>query len=391
MAEGTHMKDLQEAQKRIDYIRLTEAMKREATEVKLQEQISRINLEMHEQLTELNGKYEHLTNTLAAIQLQPLNMGKSIAQTEEESILGGPYQSGGSEGIQSRNQYSPKERMITDQQGLMDLTPGLGYSSAMEELAYLHYTPDSAVDHETLGEPMDEIQMTLNTIAGRMPPAKKLGCNLQAAKPLLVKVANGQRLISTQRAEGFTWDMQGNKFTYPLRLLKNEGCDLTLGGDWLKACTPIELDYDKITFTVTSKGKRVRILALTSAAECKFISGDTLYKMLHMDYMDQIEELYVLTAQTSTQKENPELLGLLSKFEDIFEEPKRLPPSRGIEHQIILKNRSIPKHQYPYRTSHDHRDEIERILGFAEEIGSKGYLEKEAEVGEELGKSGGRS
>ncbi|KAK6163435.1 hypothetical protein DH2020_000299 [Rehmannia glutinosa] len=408
MAEGTRMKDLQEAQKRIDHILQTEALKREATEMKLQEQISGINSEMHEQLTGLNGKYEHLTNTLAAIQLQLLNMGKSRAQTEEESILGGPYQSGGSEGIQSRNQYSPKGRMITDQQGIHILNPlpkidfprfdgsnprswilkCNGYFKLIpnipdtqkvtlasmhfegktaqwfqnfctkqtelswqqfieiisarfeelketkiiaefnklkhteEELAYIHSTPDTVVDQETSVEPMDEIQMTLNAIAGedgittmrlygkcgehrlhilidsgstlsfiQEATAKKLGCHLQAAKPLLVKVANGQRLVSTQRAEGFTWDMQGNMFTYPLRLLKNEGCDLILGGDWLKACTPIELDYDKMTFTVTSKGKRVRIQALTSAAECKLISGDTLYKMLHMDYKDQIEEL----------------------------------------------------------------------------------------------------
>lgn len=35
--------------------------------------------------------------------------------------------------------------------------------------------------------------------------AKKLGCTLEPATPLLIKVAHGQRMINTQRAKGFTW------------------------------------------------------------------------------------------------------------------------------------------------------------------------------------------
>ncbi|GFQ03995.1 transposon ty3-i gag-pol polyprotein [Phtheirospermum japonicum] len=50
------------------------------------------------------------------------------------------------------------------------------------------------------------------------------------------------------------------------------------------------------------------------------------------------------------------------KFSDVFEEPKGLPPNREIEHQIVLKPGSSPKYQYPYRTTHEHKDEIERIF-----------------------------
>lgn len=61
--------------------------------------------------------------------------------------------------------------------------------------------------------------------------AKKLGCSLEFATPLLIKVANGQRMMSTQRVVGFMWVMQGKVFTYPIRLLPMEGCHLILGGD----------------------------------------------------------------------------------------------------------------------------------------------------------------
>ncbi|KAK6123472.1 hypothetical protein DH2020_042793 [Rehmannia glutinosa] len=174
-----------------------------------------------------------------------------------------------------------------------------------EELSYVHTTPDT---DDTLNPPlnqMEEIQISLNAISGedgittmrlfgeigatklhilvdsgstlsfiQAATTKKLGCKVEPAKPLLVRVANGQRMVSSQKATGFKWTMQGHVFTYSFRLLDNEGCDLILGGDWLKACTPIELDYENMTFTVTyqgKRGKRVKIQALTSMVECKLI------------------------------------------------------------------------------------------------------------------------
>ncbi|KAK6118017.1 hypothetical protein DH2020_048242 [Rehmannia glutinosa] len=179
-----------------------------------------------------------------------------------------------------------------------------------EELSYLEDVSISEGGVGLLSAQMEEIQMSLNAIAGedglttmrlygecgkdklhifidtgstlsfvQESTAKKLGCKLNPVKPLLVKVANGQRLVSTFRADGFTWTMQGHTFTYPLRLLESEGCDLILGGDWLKSCTPIELNYDKMSFTVTIQGKRIKIQTMTTAAECKLISGPTLYKL----------------------------------------------------------------------------------------------------------------
>lgn len=61
--------------------------------------------------------------------------------------------------------------------------------------------------------------------------AKKLGCTLHCDTPLLVRVANGQKLLSSQRATDFKWNMQGLEFQYSPILLKNEGCDIILGGD----------------------------------------------------------------------------------------------------------------------------------------------------------------
>ncbi|KAK6153045.1 hypothetical protein DH2020_012684 [Rehmannia glutinosa] len=204
-----------------------------------------------------------------------------------------------------------------------------------EELSYIQ---------EALNPPlnqMDEIQMSLNAISGedglttmrlygeceghklhilidsgstlsfiQEATAKRLGCKLEPAKPLLVKVANGQRMVSSYKATGFQWTMQGQLFSYSLRLLANKGCDLILGGDWLKSCTPIELDYEKMTVTVTLKGKRIKIQAMTSAAECKLISGPALYKMIHMDMTREVEEVFMgLTAELGGIENDSVVLG----------------------------------------------------------------------------------
>ncbi|KAH6754884.1 hypothetical protein C2S53_019592 [Perilla frutescens var. hirtella] len=87
---------------------------------------------------------------------------------------------------------------------------------------------------------------------------KILGCVLENVRPLMVKVANGNRMMSTTRVNHFRWTMQNHNFTYSPKVLATEGYDLILGGDWLKSCTPFKLDYDKMTFIVTVAGTKFK-------------------------------------------------------------------------------------------------------------------------------------
>ncbi|KAK6136529.1 hypothetical protein DH2020_029725 [Rehmannia glutinosa] len=97
-------------------------MKRDGIEIKLLEQIAGLNSDMTEQLNGINGKYDHLTSTLAAIQLQLLNLHKGKGQLDEESILGAPYPGPATAGNQTRTQQSPK-RMQMEQQGVHMISP----------------------------------------------------------------------------------------------------------------------------------------------------------------------------------------------------------------------------------------------------------------------------
>ncbi|KAK6121531.1 hypothetical protein DH2020_044722 [Rehmannia glutinosa] len=146
-------------------------------------------------------------------------------------------------------------------------------------------------------------------------------------------------MVSSKRVNDFKWMMQGHEFTYSLMLLENEGCDLILGGDWLKSCTPIELDYDKMTFTVTFMGRRIKIQALRSIAECKMISGPSLYKLINQESSAEVEAVYVVSVNNTIPSENSTLHDLLTKFEDILARVTKLHKHRNIPTKKDINNR----------------------------------------------------
>ena len=75
-----------------------------------------------------------------------------------------------------------------------------------------------------------------------------------------------------------------------------------------------------------------------------------LLQIMQQTGVDQMQQL-VLAVQT-----------LLEEFATVFEEPKGLPPSRGHEHQIVLKPGTQPISQRPYRYPYCQKFETEAIV-----------------------------
>lgn len=53
---------------------------------------------------------------------------------------------------------------------------------------------------------------------------------------------------------------------------------------------------------------------------------------------------------------------MLAEYKDIFEEPKALPPSKEVDHQIPLQPNAKPVSIRPYKYPHFHKNEIERLV-----------------------------
>ncbi|KAL2236288.1 UNVERIFIED_CONTAM: hypothetical protein Sindi_0820500 [Sesamum indicum] len=122
---------------------------------------------------------------------------------------------------------------------------------------------------------------------------KILGCKVENTLPMSIRVADGRKLTSHLVCPRFSWEVQGYKFTHPVKLLK-------LGGP-------------------TQRAPKVQ------------------------------GELSLSQGSSPENDEDPKVLELLQMHQDVFQEPHLLPPKREIEHCIDLLPEAIPKRQHPYR------------------------------------------
>lgn len=74
-----------------------------------------------------------------------------------------------------------------------------------------------------------------------------------------VTVANGNYLTSLHICHKFKWKIQRVKFEDTVRITRLGGNDMIVGGDWMKACNPVLLDFVEYKVQVTHKGKRVEL------------------------------------------------------------------------------------------------------------------------------------
>ncbi|CAL1406100.1 unnamed protein product [Linum trigynum] len=64
--------------------------------------------------------------------------------------------------------------------------------------------------------------------------ASELGCRLDSAPPIRVKVANEASLVSDSICTDFQWQMQGKQFGFAVRALELGSLNLVMGLDWVE-------------------------------------------------------------------------------------------------------------------------------------------------------------
>lgn len=74
----------------------------------------------------------------------------------------------------------------------------------------------------------------------------KCGIPTQAMQPKIVKVANGETMVTNQQVSHMEWWIQGHTLNSNMNVLDLGAFDAILGFDWLKAHSPMTCHWENI-------------------------------------------------------------------------------------------------------------------------------------------------
>ena len=204
--------------------------------------------------------------------------------------------------------------------------------------------------------------------------AEKLGCELKPTGISRVAVADGRKLGVSNKIDDFQWNFQSISFKADFMVIPLGGCDMVLGVQWLQQWGPITWDFQNLTmqFKMGRKGVLLHGIKDGSVREVKSAKLNRLREsevQLTMISVQRIDtelqaSAYTMEMQnTNTEKLYPGISNALQEFQDIFEEPKALPPFRkNHDHKIPLLEGSNPINQRPYRYAVYQKNEIDKLV-----------------------------
>lgn len=178
-----------------------------------------------------------------------------------------------------------------------------------------------------------------------------------------MKVANGNYMSCTALVQDLTWWIQGNAFTYSVRVLELGGYDMILGMDWLEQWGEMTCQWKEKWVRYMYEGQLITLQGVppVPVLEVQEISLEQVIDC----YRDNEVWATALVTPLNVDKSHPSecsdvVLALLVEFSDVFADPETLPPSRAYDHAIHLMPGVSPVNSRPYMYSPLQKDEIER-------------------------------
>nr|XP_027126014.1 uncharacterized protein LOC113742375 [Coffea arabica] len=208
---------------------------------------------------------------------------------------------------------------------------------------------------------------------------QKLGLTTQRVDPLVVEVADRNKLTTQDLCKDFTWKMQKQEFKADLLMLPVGGCELVLGMQWLTTLGDVKWNFGELRMEFMQAGHKVVLRGIKQQG-LQLIRQNKMQKLLQKP--EQIAEaqlclirvvqdptsepLSLRTISTDISKHqvrhSVELEHLLDEYSDLFHESNNLPPERSYDHKITLKEGTAPINVRPYRYPVFQKCEIERLV-----------------------------
>jgi hypothetical protein len=184
---------------------------------------------------------------------------------------------------------------------------------------------------------------THNLFSTRAAQAAEL--QFEANTGTRVTVANGDQVPCSGLARDVEIKVGKDIFTINAYSIPLDCFDMVLGVAFLKPLPTVLMDFEDLVMAFNYNGRRV-LGKVLGFHRCDIPSLATIRQEGNI----VPSQGATVSSQTSIrQQEETVLHQLLQSFQDVFEEPKGLPPSRECDHRIHLKSNAEPIAVHPYR------------------------------------------
>ncbi|XP_026383549.1 uncharacterized protein LOC113279048 [Papaver somniferum] len=190
--------------------------------------------------------------------------------------------------------------------------------------------------------------------------AEKLHLHIAPTGQMLVTVANGDTTVSHGVCPNLHWSMQGYKFDSDLRVLPLGGCDMVLGVDWLKGLGDVVFNLADLKVSFQHQGAHITLQGHKDRPSCNLLSGASFLKFVKTHTSVIIGHFFSISAAPIAPPP-PEITSILHSYDDVFNSPSTLCPTRVIDHKIPLKPNSTPTSQRLYRCPYIQKAVVEQL------------------------------
>nr|GEV05704.1 retrotransposable element Tf2 [Tanacetum cinerariifolium] len=124
------------------------------------------------------------------------------------------------------------------------------------------------------------------------------------------------------------------------------------------------VNWKELRMNFVKDGRNVTIKGETGLSRT-LVSLKSMVRSLQKEkkrFLVEMKQLDDTQAEATTTETSFDIAGLLAEYEDVFNLPSGLPPSRDHEHSIMLKDGTTPISVRPYRYPHIQKNEIEKLV-----------------------------
>ena len=199
---------------------------------------------------------------------------------------------------------------------------------------------------------------THNFIDSRL--MRELGLVAEETQSFGVITGSGRPVRGGGICRNVTLSMQGYSVTSDFLALELNNVDIILGIQWLETLGEMRVNWKLQILKIPMEGKLITLQGVPDLCSSE-VTFKAMRKLLAQTEVDVVVECRALLPEEKGKQGAPVAMQkLLTRFEQVFAEPKGLPPSRGREHAITLTQGSNPVSVRPFRYPHVQKEEIER-------------------------------